>query len=224
MKKAVLFDLDGTLADTIESIAKAGNRALEACGFPGQPLEAYKYFAGDGADTLVRRVLRAAGDQECSAYEKVFAKYQEFFKNGCTYHVKPFDGIPELLAALKEKGIKTGVVSNKPHLRTIDVVEGLFGKGSLDIVVGQKEGVPKKPDPSVVLAAADSLGVSPEECMYVGDTNVDMITGNAAGMYTVGVLWGFRDKEELEANHAHAIVKEPGQLLELLLAQDVLRK
>lgn len=216
MKKAVLFDLDGTLADTIESIAKAGNEALEAYGFPRQPQEAYKYFAGDGADTLVRRMLTAAGDQECSAYEKVFTKYQQLFKEGCTYQVRPFDGIPELLAALKEKGIKTGVVSNKPHLRTVAVVEGLFGKDSLNVVVGQKEGVPKKPDPSAVLAAAASLGVTPKECMYVGDTNVDMITGNTAGMYTVGVLWGFRGREELEANHAHAIVKKPEQLLELL--------
>ncbi|MFW5675379.1 MAG: HAD family hydrolase, partial [Acetivibrio ethanolgignens] len=137
------------------------------------------------------------------------------FKKDCTYKVKPFDGIPELLREAKVRGIKLSVVSNKPHERTVEVIDKLFGKDVFDMVVGQREGIARKPDPFGALEAARSFGLKPEECRYIGDTNVDMETGHRAGMFTVGVLWGFRDRAELEANHADAIVAEPKELLEL---------
>lgn len=213
MYKGMIFDLDGTLADTVESMAAAGNKALEVCGLKAQPVESYKYFAGDGADTLVRRALAAAGDSEGIWFEKAFAEYKLFFQKDCTYKVKPYDGICAMLEEVKKKGIKIAVVSNKPHERTLEVVETLFGKGFFDMVVGQREGIAKKPDPVGVLEAVRAFGLAPEECLYIGDTNVDMETGHRAGMFTVGVLWGFRDREELEANHADRIVAEPGELL-----------
>lgn len=213
MYKGMIFDLDGTLADTVESIAVAGNKALKACGLKEQPIESYKYFAGDGADTLIYRALAAAGDKEGSCFEKAYEEYKLFFQKDCTYKVVPFDGIREMLREVKERGIKIAVVSNKPHERTLEVVDKLFGKDFFDMVVGQREGIAKKPDPAGALEAAGAFGLKPEECMYIGDTNVDMETGHRAGMFTVGVLWGFRDKAELEASHADWIVDEPAGLL-----------
>lgn len=216
MFKCVLFDLDGTLADTVESLAAAGNKALEMVGLMPRPIEDYKYFAGNGSDVLVKRILKAAKDEACVNYDKAYEAYRNFFEKGCTYHIKPYQGICEMLAELKKRKIKIGVVSNKPHQHSIEVVETLFGKGYFDCITGHKEGFPKKPDPASTIAAAGELGYSPRDCVYVGDTNVDMENGLAAGMFTVGVLWGFRTKEELERFKPQAIIKKPAELLELL--------
>ncbi len=216
MYKAVIFDLDGTLADTVESIAYAMNKALELYQLAPQPIESYKYFAGDGADVLVKRALFAAGDTEGKFYEKAFKEYKAFFEKDCTYQVKPFDGIVTTLNQLKEKNIKIAVVSNKPHLRAVHVVEELFGKGFFDYIIGQIDGIPKKPDPTSTFIAAKEMNVETKECIYIGDTNVDMETGNAAGMLTVGVLWGFRTREELEKHNAHVIVENPEKILDIL--------
>lgn len=216
MYKAVLFDLDGTLADSLESIASAANKALEVSGFQPLPVENYKYYAGDGQDTLIRRALKAAGDEEGEWFDKTISVYKEIFKQDCTYKVKAFDGVSELLQELKKRGIKIGVISNKPHQRSLDVVNTLFGEGYFDIVVGQKDGVPKKPNPASTLNGALELGAAPGECIYVGDTDVDMDNGNAAGMFTVGVLWGFRQREELLEHHAHAVIEDPMELINLL--------
>lgn len=213
--KAAIFDLDGTLSDTLESIAEAGNNMLVACGFEKQPKDAYKYYAGDGADTLVQRALKTAGDTTEETFEKAYAVYKEYFAKGCTYEVKVFEGMPETLQAMKEQGMKLAVVSNKPHQAAIDVVKELYGD-IFDYVLGQKEGIPKKPDATGTKMVAGKLGVLEEECIYVGDTNVDMQTGKGAGMYTVGVLWGFRTREELEENHADCIIETPTDILNLL--------
>ncbi|MDK2807456.1 MAG: phosphoglycolate phosphatase [Clostridiales bacterium] len=219
MFRCVLFDLDGTLVDSLESIAVAGNKALLEVGLPPQPVKAYQYFAGDGADTLVKRALIAAGDEACTLYDKAYSVYKHFFLQGSTYHVAPFAGILDVLNALKNNKIKIGVISNKPHLATVEVVESLFGAGYFDYVIGHKEGGKKKPDPSITREAANALGVKPAECMYVGDTNVDMENGLKAGMFTVGVLWGFRELEELKACRPHAIIAYPGELLQYVVTK-----
>lgn len=220
MTKCVMFDLDGTLADSVESIATAGNRALQEVGLLPQPEESYKYFAGDGADTLIERMLKASGDETASLYERTYTAYKKFFETGCMYRVKPYPGIPKMLEALKRQGIKIGVISNKPHQRTVDVVEALFGKNYFDVIEGHKEGVPKKPNPAAVIAAVGRLGIQPEECIYVGDTNVDMQTGLSAKMFTIGVLWGFRDRSELEAFHPQAIIEMPEEILNYLIKEE----
>ncbi len=216
MKKAVIFDLDGTLADTIASITCCGNRALNRFGLPSFGEQDYKYFVGDGAAVLIRRALKRAGDEKLLHFDQVYEEYIRLFARDCMYQVKPYDGIPSLLGELKARGVRIAVLSNKPHANTLHVVEELFGKGFFDHVQGQQEGVPRKPAPDGVYQIERALGVVSDDCLYVGDTAVDMETGNGALIHTVGVLWGFRDRQELEAAGACSIIERPEQLLELL--------
>ena len=213
--KACIFDLDGTLCDTLESMAISANQCTAPFGYEPLPVDNFRYYAGDGAKTLVERVLRDAGDQELVHLEEVFQAYKAIFDRDCTYKVRIYDGILEALKVLKSMGVKLAVLSNKPHAQTVKVIETLFGNDLFDWVQGQQDGIEKKPDPSGAFMITKGLGVLPEECMYVGDTNVDMQTGNRAGMFTVGVLWGFRTREELLANNAHALANVPADLVSL---------
>ena len=217
MKKAVIFDLDGTLADSLESIWYCANYAIGTCGFDPIPLEKYNIFVGDGADTLIKRCLAYSGDTEGEYFEKAFLQYQLFFKEHCMYHVKPYDGIPETLDALKQAGIKIAVFSNKPHERTVDVVETLFGKDYFDEILGQADDRPKKPSPNGVFYLAEKLGVEIQDIEYVGDTSTDMMTGKSAGAWTIGVLWGFRGRDELEKYKADVIIDKPSDILSQVL-------
>jgi phosphoglycolate phosphatase len=217
MKKAVIFDLDGTLADTLESLQYCSNYAIGTCGFPEIPLEKYKLFVGDGAVTQIKRCLAYSGDIEGEFFEKAFFHYQMFFKEHCMHNVKPYEGIVEMLDELKKSGIKIAVFSNKPHERTVDVIESLFGKGYFDEILGQTDDRPKKPRPDGVFYLAEKMGVSLDEIAYVGDTNTDMTTGKSAGVWTIGVLWGFRDREELEKFHADVIIEKPVDILAQVL-------
>ena len=217
MKKAVVFDLDGTLSDSIASIKYCGDRAVEPFGYGPFSVEQYKYFVGDGAANLVKRMLAAAGDTALVHFDEAFSLYKKYFAVDCMYQVKPYDGIRELLEGLKAAGLKICVLSNKPHDQTIDVIETLFGKGYFDIILGQREGSPIKPDPHGVFEIMDRLGVTPEEVLYLGDTATDMKTGKSAGAFTVGALWGFRQREELEEAAADAIMSHPLELMEYIL-------
>ncbi len=221
MIKACIFDLDGTLADTLVSIATATNKALEAVGCPPQPTDAYRYYAGDGARTLIRRALKAAGDTSCGKFDETYRVYCDIFEKDCTFKVTVFDGMTQVLEQMKAEGLRLAVLSNKPHERAKDVIRKLFGEGLFDVVQGQVDGLAKKPDPSGALKIMEGFGLTPETCMYIGDTNTDMKTGNSAGMYTVGVLWGFRDKKELLDNHAQALAQRPEDLLRLVREKNV---
>lgn len=216
MKRAVIFDLDGTLSDSIASIKYCGDKALEAFGFGPFTEQQYKYFVGDGAANLIRRALIAGGDTELVHFQEAFALYREIFRENCMYQVKPYQGIPELIAGLKERGIKIAVLSNKPHAETVNVIETLFGKGCFDSIQGQKENVAIKPSPEGVFQIMEALGLTEEEILYLGDTATDMKTGKSAGAFTVGALWGFRDRTELEEGGADVIIAHPLQVLELL--------
>ena len=213
-KKLVIFDLDGTLSDSIHSIKYCTDRALEPLGMGPFSEEDYKYFVGDGAANLIKRALTAAGDVENVHFEDAFARYKELFAVDCMYEVKPYDGIVELLDALKERGVKLAVLSNKPHAETIRVIEYLFGKDVFDVLHGQIEGVPIKPDPAGAFRIMEQMRVTAEEVLYLGDTATDMKTGKGAGLFTIGALWGFRKREELEESHADAIIGHPMELLE----------
>ena len=208
MYQACIFDFDGTLCDSVESIAVCANHALRDLGLEEASLTDYKIFVGDGVDMLVRRLLSRNGEETGELFHSLREKYMEYFREGCRYHVTPYPGIPELLKELRDLGAKLGVISNKPHANTVDVIHQMFGEGVFDWVQGQTEAIPRKPDPAGALYTAGKLGVSPKECLYIGDTGTDMKTGTAAGMDTVGVLWGFRDREELEATGAMRIVEE----------------
>lgn len=214
--KAVVFDLDGTLSDSLASIWKSANLAIGAFGFAPFEKERYRYFVGDGADELLRRCLKSAGDEQLQYFDRAAAEYRKVFAQYCMYEVKPYEGIPELLAELKRRKIKIAVLSNKPHERTLDVIHALFGTDCFDWIQGQTEEIDKKPSPAGVFYIGKKLGIDPAEMLYVGDTNTDMKTGKAAGAYTVGVLWGFRERRELEENHADAVIAHPSELIDLL--------
>ncbi len=216
MKKAVIFDLDGTLTDSLMSIKVSADKAMAKFGFGPYTEEQYKYFVGDGAPVLIERCLEAGGDKEHVLFEEAFAEYRRIFEKYCMYQVVPYEGIKELLAALKDRGIKTAVLSNKPDDRTQDVIKAVFGEKEFDIVQGQTAGVARKPSPEGVYLILKKFGLTPEDILYLGDTGTDMQTGKSAGAFTIGALWGFRKKEELLLNHADAVIEHPLQLLSYL--------
>lgn len=215
MFKGCIFDLDGTLADTVESIAKAGNRTLEQLGYEKRPVKDYEIFAGDGLRKTIERALQAAGDKEAVNLEEGLSLAQRYFAEDPMYHVKPFPGVVETLEQLKSRGCKLAVLSNKPHFQAIEVVNKIFGKDMFYTIQGQEDKVPRKPDPTGALMIARRWNYTSRECLYIGDTNTDMETGTRAGMYKVGVTWGFRPQKELEDNGADYIIHHPWELLKI---------
>ena len=215
MIKACIFDLDGTLAYTLDSMATVGNAVMEKFGLLRMPVENYKYYCGNGADMLVKRLLIDAGDPELVHYEEARKLYRKQFDEDPFYKIQHYPGMQDTLKKLKENGVKLGVCSNKPHEAAVKVIEKMFGNEEFDMVLGQMESIRKKPAPDGPLKIAKTFGVLPEECMYFGDTGTDMQTGKAAGMYTVGVLWGYRERKELLENGADILVETPEEILKV---------
>lgn len=211
--KGIIFDLDGTLSNTLESLTISGNLALKKLGLSGFEKDRYRYFVGDGADELVRRMLIASGDTECERYDDLRVAYRETFSQYADYKVTVYDGMPETLKTLRSKGFKMAVLSNKPHKQAIEVVHKLYGEDLFDHIQGKVKQIERKPSPDGALYVANILGLKPEDILYVGDTSTDMKTGKSAGMYTIGVLWGFRERTELEENGADIIISTPEELL-----------
>ncbi len=215
--RACIFDLDGTLANTISSIAGFCNETLEQFGFPAIPTGEYKMMVGNGADMLIRRMAARSGAALTEENLKAMrAEYDRRYEAEPMKLVTAYPGLLELLSHLKEWGIKIGVVSNKPDNMTRYIVQALYGE-LIDTVRGQQAGVPTKPDPAAVLETASILGVLPQDILYVGDSGVDMDTGNNAGMDACGVLWGFRTAEELLSHGAKYLAKNAGELEKLIL-------
>ncbi len=212
--KGIIFDLDGTLSNTLESLTISGNLALKKLGLSGFEMDRYRYFVGDGADELVKRMLIASGDAECKRYDELRAAYRETFSQYADYKVTVYDGMPETLKALRSKGFKLAVLSNKPHKQAIEVVHKLYGEDLFDHIQGKVKEIERKPSPDGALYVANTLGLKPKDILYVGDTSTDMKTGKSAGMYTIGVLWGFRDRTELEESGADIIISNPEELLD----------
>lgn len=223
MIKAVIFDLDGTLANTIDSIAYFANKALEHYGYETIETSKYRYLVGNGADVLVHKILETVGDDNEDAFLKVRKLYNESYDENFMYLTHAYEGIHDLISSLKAMGIKIGVLSNKPHSTTKKVVEELFSD-DIDICYGKREGIPKKPDPTALLAMLDELGIKKQDCIYVGDTKTDMQTGHNAGIYTMGVLWGFRDRKELEENNADIIISTPYDILNYIVRSSLGQK
>lgn len=214
--KCMIFDLDGTLVNSLPALVHCTNLALARFGLGTVDEEQMKTMAGDGYRMQMERALKAAGDPELTHHAAILPVYMEIFAKDCLYKVHPYAGIRELLETAKKKGMKLAVVSNKPRQQTIDTVEAIFGKGCFDVIIGEAPDVPKKPDPTGAKKAAKLMGAKPSECLYLGDTNTDMHTGKNAGMDTVGVLWGFRSREELAALHPDYLVENPKQAEELI--------
>lgn len=216
MKKLVIFDLDGTIGNTVESLAYTLNKCLTAFHLPAQPEANYKFYAGDGARTMVERALKDAGDPDLNLFEPMYAMYNREFVDGCIYRVKSFPGLPEVLTELKEKGVHLAVCTNKAHANAIRVVETIYGPDLFDSIKGHCDAYPKKPDPACARLIAKELQVPLCDCLYVGDTNTDMHTGRNAGMKTIGVTWGFRDRTELSQTGADVLIDRPEELLDLV--------
>ncbi len=216
MYKACIFDLDGTLTDTVESLTYSVNATLSELGLSQITDEQCKAFVGSGARKLIERSLKAVGDPELLHVEKAMEVYGRIFKENCTYHVAPYEGIVEMLDTLKALGVRLAVLSNKPHLQTKDVVATFFGEDTFTCVQGQQEGIPRKPDPSAVFMIAKELNVATEDCLYIGDSDVDMQTGNAASATTIGVTWGFRSREVLKENGAAYIVDKAEEIISIV--------
>lgn len=218
MYKCCIFDLDGTLVNSIYAIQRSVNETLEIWNMRDVSVEECRRYVGDGYKKLLARALTACGDRKLIHYEEAADRYQEIFKDCCMYRVEAYQGIRELLQFLKEQGIRIAVLSNKPHLRTVDNVEGVFGNGYFDFVYGEREdmGIRKKPAPDGVWAIMDEAGVMKREVLYFGDTNTDMETGKNAQVDTVGVTWGFRPREELEAYAPRLVADRPEQIIRLI--------
>ena len=216
MTKLIIFDLDGTLIDTRTDIANACNHALEQCGFPQRDIEEYNMLVGRGIDNLFRGAMPASevNEENVARMRSLFVPY--YNEHGCDW-TRPYDGIMDILEVLKDKGLHFAVASNKYQEGTQSLVEKFFGKYDFVKILGQREGRPIKPDPQIVDEAMEGVpGIRKDEVIYVGDSNVDMETGINAGVRTIGVTWGFRTREELQAYSPHALIDHPMQLVEFI--------
>ncbi|WFB36585.1 HAD family hydrolase [Kiritimatiellota bacterium B12222] len=214
---AALFDLDGTLVDSLQDIAASMNEVLVNRGFSPHPVEPYRVFVGDGMDMLVRRVLPKEVDVSSSLLRDMIQDMKLAYARHWREHAFAYEGIKELLVSLGEQGYLLGVLSNKPEAFTREMVSYVFPDINFNIVRGARTQVPIKPDPAGAHAILKEWGLEPEQVLYVGDTNTDMQTGKNTGMYTVGVTWGFRDREELESNGADDVVDHPQEISDRIL-------
>lgn len=214
--KACIFDLDGTLTDTLESLVYSVNESLREMGLSSISEEQCRTFVGNGARYLMESALKAAGDTEASRIEEGMQVYGRIFGENCTYRVVPYDGIVLMLEKMKARGMKLAVLSNKPHKQTVNVVETVFGKDMFAYIQGQSDTMKRKPEPDGVYYILDKLGVAKDECLYVGDSEVDVQTGNNAGLKNISVTWGFRSRELLENAGAEYVIDRPEELLQFV--------
>ena len=214
--KAIIFDLDGTLLDTLKDLALSVNAVLERNGYPGHPIDAYRYFVGDGIDLLIERTFPAAawsGNNLNLLVNEVKEEYSRRWND----HTVPFPGVPEMLDSLEQKVVPKAIFSNKPHEFAILTVEKLLTDWYFFDVIGIGPLMPRKPDPTGALQIAAKMKLNPAEIVYVGDTDTDMKTALAGGFYPAAVLWGFRPEEELKASGARFLAADPLDIINLFI-------
>jgi len=210
--RAVIFDLDGTLLDSIRDIADSMNTVLSRLGYPGHPLEEYKRLVGDGVAALIENALPAGSTRRHSLEEVGRMLGQEYILNW-NRHTRPYPGIPELLDSLQARGVRLNILSNKLEEFTRLAAETFFSRWRFDKVIGFRPELPRKPDPAGALFIAQAAGIPASEFLYLGDSDTDMQTATAAGMFPVGALWGFRTEEELKTHGARSLVHRPEEVL-----------
>lgn len=214
--KLVIFDLDGTLLNTIADLAYSTNYAFEQLGFPTHPVDVYKFFVGNGINKLFERAL-PEGEKTPENILRVRELFLSYYDEHNTDYTLPYEGIPELLGVIHDKGVRIAVASNKYQRATEKLTRTFFPNVPFAAVFGQREGVPVKPDPTVVHDILHVAGVSASDVLYVGDSGVDMLTAANSGVLSVGVTWGFRPRSELEENKARYIVDEPVEIKKLII-------
>ncbi len=215
MKQLVIFDLDGTLLNTIGDLTVAVNHTLGECGFPLRTYDEVRSMVGDGVLKLLERALPEA-ERTAENLARAREIFLPFYGAHNAEKTHPYEGIPELLEELRQKGVRMAVASNKYHAATCKLIPLYFPTIPFEVVLGQREGVPAKPHPQIVEDILREVGVGREEVLYVGDTNVDMLTAKAAEVEPLAVEWGFRPREELAAHNPRAILSHPLQLLDYL--------
>ncbi len=220
--RGVIFDLDGTLLDTLEDLADAANATLAHFGFPGHATAAYRYFVGEGLATLIERIIPES-NRSRSEIAACMDTFMQIYSQSWDLKSGPYSGIMEMLPLLRQAKLQLAVLSNKPHAFTRLCVERFFEADTFDFVYGQREGVPKKPDPGGALEIAALMRLQPQQILYIGDTATDMQTGNGAGMMTLGVLWGFREHQELAANKAGKIINHPSEIVNYINHVNIIR-
>ena len=210
----IVFDLDGTLLNTLDDLANGVNYTLEKFGYPTHEIEKYKIFVGNGMKNLINRAVPE--EIKNTEIEKdILAAFMEYYSAHSTDLTRPYDGVEDMIDALKDRGIKIGMVTNKAHNAAIDIMEKYFS-GKFDYVLGQSEKFPLKPNPASAIFVCETLGCTPENSIFVGDSGVDMKTGADGGFYPVGVLWGFRKADELFENGAKEVINHPKELLNII--------
>jgi phosphoglycolate phosphatase len=219
MTKLVIFDLDGTLLDTVGDLAAACNHALEMCGCPPHTPEVYKLLIGGG----IRKLFWGALPEDKRAdemIEKMRSHFLPYYKSHIADLTRPYEGIEEMLDSLTEAGVEIAIASNKFQSGTETLAQQLLGKYSFLEVLGQREGWPTKPDPQIIRDVMDRIpDLKPEEVIYCGDSDVDMFTGHNAGVRTIGVCWGFRGRAELESCNPWLVVETPSEITEAVLSR-----
>ncbi len=213
--KAVIFDLDGTLLDTLSDLGDSMNSVLQNHGLPIHDLESYKYMIGDGVELLVKRALPESLSVKDEVKEFV-AEYRAAYEKNWKNKTRPYEGIIELVESLCSHGLRLAVLSNKPHDFTLLCVMEFLPYDKFGIILGHQSGKKTKPDPNGAIEIAEELSIPPAQILYLGDTGVDMKTAVSAGMHPVGVLWGFRAKDELVENGAKDLIDKPDDLLQIL--------
>jgi phosphoglycolate phosphatase len=211
---AIFFDLDGTLLDSVQDLADATNAALRVFGLPEHPVHAYNYFVGDGFEMLIQRATPEDTDPELRL--RVMQQARDAYRQNWANTSKPYEGIPELLTELRKRAIPLAVLSNKPHEFTLLTMQHFFPSIRFARIQGSPPGLRAKPDPALALAMLQELGLEAQNVLFMGDTGVDMITAINAGMFPLGVLWGFRPEEELRQYGARLILGRPAELFEYI--------
>ncbi len=219
--EAIIFDLDGTLINSLEDLADSANEALSLHGFGTHTIAAYKKLIGNG----VRQLIKSAtpSDTPDNIIDKVLADYRTIYNRNYINKTKPYDNIQELLGILNQLNIKMAVCSNKPHEPTKKIVQEVLGQEYFEVIFGEREGIPRKPDPAALLEAAGIMGVSPSKVIYLGDSGGDMVSARNAGMFAAGALWGFREREELVEAGARVLFAEPLELVDFIRAGGIIQ-
>ena len=212
--EAAIFDLDGTLVNSLDDLADSANATLRAHSFPVHEVEVYRYFVGNGSRKLIERILPEEYAADMAFVEQFMSEYKDCYAQNLLQKTKPYDGIMEMLAELRRRGIPMAVCTNKHQSAAETIVEALFPHDTFWEIIGDQEGLPRKPDPQKVLRIMRNFGVTGKQTAYFGDTDVDMDTARNAGTFAVGVLWGFRPKEELIAHGADLLLSHPMELFE----------